>query len=541
MQIFLHQSLGQAFLRSPRQWQISAAGNVLIYVVVLMLIFGTLGVAMVSLFSTSTASTATRNDTRRAIYMAESGMRYAFSEIRKAFSELSSITAVQDFMNDPLNATTYTIPAAGSFTINVFTPWFESLSNQGFVSGPGTLSLEMPVGALPIGYSIPTSNVYAVNWRYTKDSPADESGSWAPVTGFDEKSLTLTLSDDFFASRPKTDEGEEICLAVRPKSNKSLPGDGNLIVALEAQTIFPKFGGAINIRRNDYFYEERIDDPDNNQVILTSLSKSPESKWIPVTTSDFVVLSPRNFYVAPTGKSENTTYGGDFTFARGIYHTELIPGEGELGLENLSEQETDTRFFEYVPLEDKFYIGGGSGGGGGMTDEFGTALFDATLSIGGDQDYCEEGACLFELGVRVYFLLDFIRQGDGITFTLINGANNRRTSAGGDGDLSELMGYAGDSRIDGDNPFTGFLATDPQDRGLDPPKIAVEFDTRTNNDTLAYCNGTNANQNTRDDPLLNNQDAVQYVFWASESLDLSCRFFTDNSSYDDNRHGPGLW
>ncbi|MGD9062232.1 MAG: hypothetical protein PVF72_17470, partial [Desulfobacterales bacterium] len=110
MQIFLHQSLGQAFLRSPRQWQISAAGNVLIYVVVLMLIFGTLGVAMVSLFSTSTASTATRNDTRRAIYMAESGMRYAFSEIRKAFSELSSITAVQDFMNDPLNATTYTIP-----------------------------------------------------------------------------------------------------------------------------------------------------------------------------------------------------------------------------------------------------------------------------------------------------------------------------------------------------------------------------------------------------------------------------------------------
>jgi outer membrane protein assembly factor BamB len=143
--------------------------------------------------------------------------------------------------------------------------------------------------------------------------------------------------------------------------------------------------------------------------------------------------------------------------------------------------------------------------------------------------------------VRVYFLLDFIRQGDGITFTLINGANNRRTSAGGDGDLSELMGYAGDSRIDGDNPFTGFLATDPQDRGLDPPKIAVEFDTRTNNDTLAYCNGTNANQNTRDDPLLNNQDAVQYVFWASESLDLSCRTFTDNSSYDDNRHGPGLW
>ncbi|MGD8409966.1 MAG: hypothetical protein PVF25_07375, partial [Desulfobacterales bacterium] len=115
MLIHLYYRFGRAFLRSPRQRHFSAAGNVLIYVVVLMLIFGTLGVAMVSLFSSSIASTATRNDTRRAIYMAESGMRYAFSEIRKAFSELSGITAVHDFMNDPLNAATYTMTDAGSF------------------------------------------------------------------------------------------------------------------------------------------------------------------------------------------------------------------------------------------------------------------------------------------------------------------------------------------------------------------------------------------------------------------------------------------
>ena len=48
-------------------------GNVLIYVVLLMVIFGLLGVAMVSLFSTSISSSSTRNDTRRAFYMAESG------------------------------------------------------------------------------------------------------------------------------------------------------------------------------------------------------------------------------------------------------------------------------------------------------------------------------------------------------------------------------------------------------------------------------------------------------------------------------------
>jgi Tfp pilus assembly protein PilX len=53
-----------------------STGNVLIYVVVLMLIFGVLGVVMVSLFTSTTASTVTRNDSRRARYMAESGMRY---------------------------------------------------------------------------------------------------------------------------------------------------------------------------------------------------------------------------------------------------------------------------------------------------------------------------------------------------------------------------------------------------------------------------------------------------------------------------------
>ena len=68
----------------PRQQNLSTAGNVLIYVVVLMLIFGVLGVAMVSLFSTSMASTANRNDSRRGRYLSESGVRYAIAELRIA-------------------------------------------------------------------------------------------------------------------------------------------------------------------------------------------------------------------------------------------------------------------------------------------------------------------------------------------------------------------------------------------------------------------------------------------------------------------------
>jgi hypothetical protein len=119
-----------------------AAGNVLIYVVVLMLIFGVLGVVMVSLFTSTTASTVTRNDSRRANYMAESGVRYASSELRKADFE-------ENIIIDPLNTLTYTVSGEGSFNINIFSPWFDSNSESCRMILP-------PPMALVFGWSITT-------------------------------------------------------------------------------------------------------------------------------------------------------------------------------------------------------------------------------------------------------------------------------------------------------------------------------------------------------------------------------------------------
>jgi len=533
-------------IQSQNKMHLSPKGTVLVYVVVLMLIFGILGVVMVSLFTSSIASSTDRNDFRRARYMAESGTRYAFSELRKNDFDLN-------FMIDPLNTTTYTVTDGGSFTINVFSSWFESsesLGNQSIDPGPGPLVVDVPIGELPDGYTTPASGVYAINYKFTGNTLANDANfdSWAQVTNFDETTPAMTLNDDFNAG-----SGERVCLAVLPKAPKVIDQPGrDMILWPDAKTIFPEYGGAISIFKDgtiqdglhEYFYEQRIDDPANNRVWLRNLTAARGTNYdITVATSDFVILSPRNYMVTPTGQSDGTTYGGDFTFARGIYDSSLIHRQRDLGWSSGSEQETDTRFFEFDAIEDKLYIGGGRGGGGGLTDEFGSAFFDADVSIGGDQDYCQQGACLFALGVRVYFLLEFIdgNQGDGITFTLLSGPpNNTAGSAGGDVDLSELMGYAGDSRTN--SAGTTFLATAESDQGLEPPKIAVEFDTRANNDTLAYCNGASLNENTRydDDPVNDpdsiDQDAVQYVFWGREMLDLDCRSDADNSTYDDNRH-----
>jgi outer membrane protein assembly factor BamB len=210
-------------------------------------------------------------------------------------------------------------------------------------------------------------------------------------------------------------------------------------------------------------------------------------------------------------------------------------------------------------VEDKITIGGGG------ANQFGSAFYAGTETIGGERDYCQQGACMFALGVRVFFLLDFSQQGDGITFTLLNASGkdaedkplNSASSVGGDFQLSELMGYAGDSRLDAAG--TIFLATNEDDRGLDPPKIAVEFDTQTNKTAgdppPDYCADiSTANEETRNDPIPFDppeidppeiRDMVQYVFWGRTSfLNIPCRprpwllppETNSNPLYDDNRH-----
>ena len=533
----------------------------LVYVVVLMLIFGILGVVMVSLFSSSIGSAITRNDSRRALYMAESGMRYAFSEIRKADFD-------PDFMINTLNAITYRIGGTESFTINAFSPWFESSELQS-LGNDDALLLTMPIGELPDGYTIPASGVYAINYEFTGDdlTSVGATGSSALIKGFsfDKTNPTVTLGDDFNAG-----SGERVSLAVFPRQEQTLVKDPprNLEFTSKARFVFPKYGGAITIIKqggvsnrggiHEYFYEQRIDyPPADNRIVLRKVTAAPgteddDAYPLTVTTSDWIILSPRNHMVAPTGESDGTKYGGDYTFAKGIFDPSLIHQDPDLKLTSLSEQETDTRFFELDTIEDKLYIGGGGGGGEGLTDQFGSAFFDADASIGGDQDYCEQGACLFGPGVRAFFLVNFSQQGEGITFTLLGKGfpapatpNNSASSVGGDFELSELMGYAGDSRLVANpDPLddSDFLATNPDDRGLDPPKIAVEFDTRTDNATFDYCEdplNVNVNQNTRNDPLAGNKDAVQYVFWGqANSLNIPCRDDPPTSAplYDDNRH-----
>ena len=90
--------------------------------------------------------------------------------------------------------------------------------------------------------------------------------------------LTLTLGDDFYTSAD-----EKIAFAVQPAIGQDINAAGvDLDLPLEAQFFLPKYGGAISIRRNDYFYEERKEEPAGapTKVVLTNLSKDSQSEWL---------------------------------------------------------------------------------------------------------------------------------------------------------------------------------------------------------------------------------------------------------------------
>jgi len=329
-----------------------------------MLIFGVLGVIMVSLFTSSTASTVTRNDTRRARYMSESGVRYAISELRNADFE-------EEFIINTLNTNNYTVPGAGSFDVNILSPWFDSNAS---VDSPDVISLYVPLGELPDDFDVPGgTGVWVVNYDYiTGTGPDTMRDRVAGYAKDDDFNLTIDISSDFVVN-----QGEQVCLAVSPSQAQSNLAEGDdLYVARDARFFFPPFNGAVNINRVDYAYERLVDDPDNNRVILENLTASQFPNTLPAFplsveadtggtyAGDFVVLSPRNYMLMAEGTSDSVTWGDAYALGINVYDHSLIqPGSRKPDItaddltSNLSEQETSTDFFQVDTVDDTLAIG----------------------------------------------------------------------------------------------------------------------------------------------------------------------------------------
>jgi hypothetical protein len=525
-------------------------GNTLLYILVLLLIFSVLGVTMVSLFTTSSTSSTTPNDARRALYMAESGVRFAMTRLRKSGFTQSTV--------DELNTTTYTLNNGGSFTFNVFGPWFNNNDlNVSPLKLNATAGKSIPIGFIPDGSSV-VNPVQVVNfdfpgWAPTADTQTAVVSGIASQTG---PSLDLNLNDNFVAN-----PGELICLAVQPANSPpyayphSVVEGSSLYVTLAAKDIFPKRNGAIYIKKNDYFYEELIVHPGNVELKNLSALDSPFPSFSVELTdpnNNYVILSPRNYLIIPTGQAGDVSQGSDLDSAMNIYNRGVPPPMSrgpDIDAEELTDNLSGVGGSDFIVVDtdaDTVNIGGGKSGA-----DFDAGWYAGNKSIGGRTDFCQTGACEFGLGVRAYFIVDFSTQGDGFTFALINSDNNDITSVGGDIDMGELMAFAGDSRlvVNPADPLVPDEFLDRKGEGLETPKIALEFDVEENSAFSRLCaDSSTANDNTRNDPpesihvdvelgeTAEDRDVLQFVYWGSQTVVMPCRSNGNVNTYDDNRH-----
>ena len=194
----------------------------------------------------------------------------------------------------------------------------------------------------------------------------------------------------------------------------------------------------------------------------------------------------------------------------------------------------------------------------GASQSYGAIWYNGNNANGN----CSAGACSFNIGIRAYFEFQFPNNqnsGDGFTFAIMSALTNTNDRTGGfsktefpgsytrsDGTTTsvaggELMGYAGPG-----NTYNKDSSNDGQ--GLRPPKMAVEFDTYTNNwpsapNTPIYL------AMTRNDPNLGTYgDHLALMFWGDTTLTGNTAALPYSgggtrtfplSSFDDNRHGAG--
>jgi len=489
------------------------SGSVMVYVIVVILIFGFLGAGMISMYTSSTKmSSRVPNHARNAEYLAEAGLRYAVSELRNKGYTKEVIST--------LNTTTYTVNDAGSFTINVFGKWFQPTAD--YNASSGTLSLDVPQGQFPSStitdFDIPVG-AYVVNlegyrdaWIYSATPGPTSANFAAQVQSVVYSSINIGLTDQFQATTDNT-----ICLAIEADGDQTDPDKIN--IPLDAEGFFPAKYGSFYVtstidEQTLYHYEEMTNLGTYMQLSGLRSSGVALGSTI-VLDGDLVILSPHNHTIAAAGSASSSVSGGENFYAASYrQNIETPETTGSPVADTVDDVETDTIIGEMdTPAESNpgaVDVDTGTGEitlGGGVASAFGSVFFGGDVSFGG-ASICSGGECVFKKGVRAFFVLDYTGTGpagggDGFTFALINGTDNSVGATGGGGGSGELLGYAGAGGAIGS--------------GLAPPKMALEFDTYVNS--------------SRNDPDLgtSNRDVLQYVYWGDGQADL----------FDDNTHDTG--
>ena len=131
-------------------------GSILVFLIVLMVIFTALGVGMVSMFGSSVLSVFASNSARRANYLAESGLRYAISEVRNALPTALAREAALTNIDDGINVKWFNVfPGVARYRVLVYPYWSKTAAGTGVATTVVTATV--PNSGFPPLYAIPTA------------------------------------------------------------------------------------------------------------------------------------------------------------------------------------------------------------------------------------------------------------------------------------------------------------------------------------------------------------------------------------------------
>lgn len=547
-------------------------GAALIFYIIMLVVLGILASAMLTLFDEASQLATTVNHQKIAQYMAESGLRYAMSQMKGTGSisqKMGNINAIP----------TYTVEGDKQFDVRVYTLGVFKSVNASHVPANTAITLEMPSGdPFPESYEVPTFGSSANDLYLVSNQDLDfiqalnNARTIGSTLSADRKRIYVTVQD---AIEPDI-AGRLYYLACQVITGTQTVYQGGSLTVNGCGSIYPKKYGVITITSHDYLYEERVKNADGTYT-FTNLQKPPDAYGNPQTwqsgwttsaktpgdnlknlgNGDFVVLNSlnnMNLFVETTGYSGSGAVKADRDLQSNFYVAEQsrVP-KGSLSFDDPHNIVSSDPTKNPITMLD----GGGISIGASEYYAFGAIWYSGTKH--GVNLYCRDGKCDFGLGVRIFFTVKFNRdEADGFVYALASGAFNTYNDIGGDSAMGELLAFAGDSRVyeNSNGTWTEHVDrwVDPDRNGIQPPKIGIEFDTYYNGQNSCLCYRSPAVQDISGITHDTNGTHLGYMFWGSDSQSGCANGFTCKEqstdggvtatsagllTYDDLIHGKG--
>jgi|GEM_PF-3619282 len=566
-------------------------GASLLYFIGVLVVLSTLVAGMVTLFRSSANIVTTTNHTKRAYYMAESGVRYLESQLVNAVGSLDQktgdINGIPRFIVDgdlQFDAKVYRLGSLAAISAN-HVPANQQFSLRNSDNSPFSTKFTIPIYAQneDAVYLINSQEMSKVIQQYYSDIKSTSLSA-------DKKTLYATVGKSIDPDLA----GRLYYLAVQQRSQKTVTQGGSINGGAGA-SIFPKKNGVLTLNNQDgcirdYTYTERAANGDGTYT-FTNLQRACDKDGNPVTwtsgepdknnctaggdemavkTNHWIILNStnnQNMWGDVTGYSGTGAVAGTSIANMNLAPNFFVREQNRASKGSVTHQDPHNIVQSDPSKNPITMVAGGISLGANENYAFGAIWYSGTKT--GVNLQCTDGKCELGQGIRVFYTLEYVNESaDGFVFALINGNDNSYYSVGGDSSMGENLAWSGDGRVYAGNNgawhanvlrwVSKNMDGSTNYGGIAPPKFGVEFDTYRNANTCCVCpNPAPASvSGSRLDPA---SDHLGYVFWGNDLENtctpsctnlFSCKDQTNASgtehattlglsSYDDNKHGAG--